>query len=223
MTTLTITLDATNSKMTWLNAINTDGNHGGLDYVDIGRIVAGAIGHALIQINTATLAALPSNAIISSVTLKLWCLMDMSSNAGTLQVFRLLRTWVEGTGDGFGDPDGATWDTYDGSLPWDTEGAVGAGDIDATPIATLALTATEAIGEFKTITFNAAVTSKAALDAGYGWLLKMDTEAAANGYRYTSHNEEVSAQLPVFTVVYTLPAGAIFNPANEQAFRGAFG
>ena len=77
------------------------------------------------------LSSIPSDAIITSATLKLYC--HYAGNGEETQVFRLTKSWIEGTGaSGSSGPlkpaDGVTWNTYDGILPWAMPGA----DIDLT-------------------------------------------------------------------------------------------
>ena len=51
---------------------------------------------------------------------------------------RVTRRWVEGTHDGIGTADGATWDTWDGASNWTSSG----GDYAVVPVDSSAISAT---------------------------------------------------------------------------------
>lgn len=189
---------------TWIDSINEDGNHGSLTYLDIGKFnVGGAVRHALINFGVLT-SALPADAVISSVVLSIYATQDFASGAGTIGVYRLKKTWVQGTGNGFDPvPDGATWDTTDGSTGWGASGALGTEDSESTPIGSLALTATETLNAYKNIPLS--VTTRAALDLGYGFLVRQIPNGLSNGYRYSSSRAGGTTNDPYLTITYTVP------------------
>ena len=131
------------------------------------------------------LSSIPSDVIIDSAILSINRASDLSSNARTLRVYRIKKSWTEGTGNATAPADGVTWNTYDGTNNWTAAGTFDTADCEQTEIGSLALTATEGVG-YKNIILN--VTSLAELDLGYGFLLKMDTETDdAYTYSYRLH------------------------------------
>ncbi len=67
---------------------------------------------------------------------------DLVTTPGNLDVHRATSAWVEGSGDnsGLSPPDGATWDSSDGTTPWGTAG----GDYDATVVDSVLIDSTGA-------------------------------------------------------------------------------
>jgi len=76
------------------------------------------------------LSAIPAGATVSSAILNLY-LENLSSSTMQVSLYRVTRSWVEGTRSGTGTADGTTWKTYNGSSSWGTDG----GDHDATATA----------------------------------------------------------------------------------------
>ena len=140
------------------------------------------------------LSSLPADALISSATLSLYAVLDASDNARTCRVYRQLRAWTEA---------GATHNTYNGVDNWQTAGGFGAADCEQTDIGSRAFTATETLNEFKD--FSLTPITKAALDNGSGWLVKMDTETDDN-YSVASSDNATAAARPKLVIVYSLPS-----------------
>lgn len=153
-----------------------------------------------------SLAALPDDAVISSTTLSLYCLMDLSANARTFRVYRQKRAWTEGDKNDTEDApaSGATWGRYDASNNWQTAGGFGVDDCEQVDIGSRDFTATETLNAFKD--FALTPVTKAALDWGNGWLLKGDTESA-DAYVFASSDHATAAYHPKLVVDYTLPVG----------------
>jgi hypothetical protein len=82
--------------------------------------------HQLIQFDLP--ASIPSTAHIVSAQLQLY----QKTGVGTtnIDLYQVKQSWVEGTMYDSGTADGATWNTYNGSNAWLTNG----GDYDVTPI-----------------------------------------------------------------------------------------
>lgn len=115
--------------------------------------------------------------VVSSAILNIYEKAEYSSNARTMRVYRMLRDWVEGSYAT--TPDGATWNTYDGTNAWGAAGAADTStDREATDIGNRSFSATETIEEWKQITLTAAKVQEwiSAALANYGIQLKMDTE-----------------------------------------------
>lgn len=169
--------------------------------------LASQIQRTLIQFD---LSSIPSTAVINSATLSLFCSLDRSSNARTYRVYRLKRTWSEGTGDGTATADGATWNTHNGVGNWTTAGAFDPADCEQTDIGSRSFSATETLNAFKV--FNLTPTSKADLDLGFGWLIKADTETD-DGYIFDSSDSATAYNRPILTVSYYDPIRDIFGQA----------
>lgn len=93
-----------------------------------------------------TITAIPSNFVITAVSLFMTQESEDAGSAADFNVHQLLRAWTEA---------GVTWNKYDGSNNWTTGGAYGNGtDRSATVLATKNLSSTEANGE-KEWSFNA--------------------------------------------------------------------
>lgn len=156
------------------------------------RTAATSVNRFLIKFD---LSALPADAVISSTTLSLYFDGDASSNARTLRVYRVKRVWVEAE---------ATWNIYSTGNSWSTAGGFHADDCEQTDIGSKDLTATETLNEFKAISLTP--TTKADLDLGNGWLLKMDTESD-DAYRVRTSEHTTSANRPMLEIVYTQGGG----------------
>ncbi len=64
------------------------------------------------------LSSVPPGAHLSNATLRLWVGSFSPKSDSILTVNRAYDPWVEGTQNGSGSADGATWKTRDGSAPW---------------------------------------------------------------------------------------------------------
>ncbi|WP_107852715.1 DNRLRE domain-containing protein [Oceanimonas marisflavi] len=76
------------------------------------------------------LSALPGGVRLLGAELQLYQLNSLSLG-GNLSAHRVTRGWVEGSGQGTGSPDGATWNTHNGNNGWSSPG----GDHQAAPVA----------------------------------------------------------------------------------------
>ncbi len=126
-TTVTVQLDNTNGGDVALDSFFNDRNHGA-NYSYVSTNI-NQVGHQLIHFD---LSDIPPNVSVLSAKLEVYqySASNVSADA-TIAVHRATQDWVEGTKQGGGTPDGATWDTYDGVNPWATPG----GDIDPQVIA----------------------------------------------------------------------------------------
>ena len=201
--TLTLQPDATDGKDTYINSLGPTNNYGVRTPLAFGEDNGfPAVYRTLIQGN---LSSLPAAAIISSSILSLYATDDLSSNARTIRVYRLKRSWLEGTRDNVVDdpPTGATWLRYDLTNNWTTPGGFDAADCEQTDIGSRDFTAAETLNQFKA--FPLTPTTKAALDLGNGWLIKADTESD-DCYLSTSSDDTTAANRPKLVIDYTLPA-----------------
>ncbi len=69
-------------------------------------------------------SGIPNGSLIQSAKLRLNVASrtNSSSNPKTISAYALTQSWVHGTKTGSGSPDGATWNTRDGSTAWTTVG-----------------------------------------------------------------------------------------------------
>lgn len=193
MTTLTIQPDAAAGLDNLIHKHYPNDNYGALPVLNIGENDT-RVDYVLRTLIKFDLSDLPADAIISSATLSLWCFEDLSSNARTFRVYRQKRAWIELE---------STWNKYDTDHNWQTAGGFGADDCEQTDIGSRYFTSTETLGEFKD--FDLTPTTKAGLDLGNGWLIKVDTELN-DQYRFDSSGGATAAQRPKLVIEYTLPS-----------------
>ncbi len=138
------------------------------------------------------LSSLPDDATVTSATLSLYMYSESSTNNESLYVYRQKRAWVESQ---------ATWNSYATGSSWAVAGGFGADDCEQSYIGSLALSATESAG-WKNVSLTP--TTKAGLDLGNGWLLKMSGEANSSEYDFYSSDYTTDTSLrPKLVVEYT--------------------
>jgi hypothetical protein len=198
--TLSLQPDATAGIDTCMNSTSSTFNYGTYNQLLIGDAnVENNPYRSLIKFD---LSSIPSSATITSATLSLYALTDFSSNARTLRVYRTKRAWVEGTRAAAADSPatGATWVRYDTTNNWQTAGGFGANDCEQTDVGSRAFTASETLNQFKDISLTVP-TTRADMDLGNGWLLKMDTESD-DRYDFASSDNATAANRPKLVVIY---------------------
>ncbi|GHA15260.1 DNRLRE domain-containing protein [Oceanisphaera arctica] len=144
------------------------------------------------------LSALPSGVRLIGAELQLYQLNTLSLG-GSLTAHRVTRSWVEGTGQGTGSPNGATWNTHDGNNGWSSPG----GDHQATPIASAS--ARLAPGW---VSWNIAPQVSRWLDGtdvNYGLLLKTGLLSAP---RFASKEHTDASLRPRMVLTYACPCDA---------------
>lgn len=192
MTTFSSQPDETSSKDTYIVAENPTSNSDTDVWLYVGeRDVSAQRMRSLIQFD---LSSLPDAAIISSATLRLYLGAENSSTGRTMRVYRLKRAWVENQ---------VTWNVYSTGNNWQTAGGFGSDDCEQTEIASYVFSPTETINAYKNVVFSG-ITSKAQLDLGNGWLMKMDTESN-DAMIFRSSNHSTASQRPELIIEYTLP------------------
>ena len=67
---------------------------------------------------------IPPGSVVKSATLRLYCrqVLTPSSKTKRLSLYYVMEPWTEGTLNGTGSADGATWNTRDGATPWSVAG-----------------------------------------------------------------------------------------------------
>lgn len=156
-------------------------------------------GRALIKFN---LSALPANAEVVTATLSLYETADNATNTRTFRVYRQLRPWAEAE---------ATWNIYATCAPWSSPGGFAACDSEQVEIGARAMLAAETVGEFKD--FDLTPTTKAGLDAGFGWIIKADGEEL-DQHAFASSDATDAGTRPRLTIVYTIPNTPTTTPTS---------
>lgn len=142
------------------------------------------------------LSSIPAGSTVLWSRLGLYCNGDVSSNARTFRVFRLLLSWVLAQ---------VTWNARsvaDGN--WNTAGAFGAADCEQSDIGNRDFTASETLNEFKYFTLTASAIQAMITGGAFtnnGFLIKADTESA-DQYNFASANDATAGNRPIFEVVY---------------------
>lgn len=172
----------------------------GLTYLDVKKFGAGQWAHALIKFTG--LSNLPSNAVITNVTLGFYQFGPPPTGAQTMDVRRVLRAWVNGQ---------ATWNQYATGQAWTTAGGTSAGsDRVATPS-----------GTFSNLVVGTGWVTLAQNSGGLisdvqnwvngslinnGWHLeRADAADDATWRNYYSSEETQTDVRPYLNIVYTVP------------------
>ena len=159
--------DSASGYDTYISSLNATTNYGTSALLACGEHNAAVASyHALIKFD---IIGLPASAVVTAAKLVVTVLTDLSSNARTFQVYRILRNWVQAE---------ATWTIYSTGKNWGTLGALGAEDIDTGVVwGTCAFTATQVDGDEKTFDLNIVEMQKMVVGTytNYGFLLKNDT------------------------------------------------
>ena len=124
-TAVVLQLGTTAGKDTMINRWFDIQNYGAVDNLTV-RSDPSRTQRALLEFD---LSAIPASTEIIFATLELE--QRAISTAGVINVHRVTRSWLEGTGTGTGGADGATWLSHDGSTSWSQPG----GDFDSTQYA----------------------------------------------------------------------------------------
>jgi len=204
--TLTLQPGATGGEDAWIG--NRIGSEENANYGADQRIrVAPGNRHGLLRFD---LASLPPGAIVESATLSLHLLQhdpgDMS-----VALHRVDAAWTEGTRDGSGAADGATWHTHDGTLAWGTSG----GDYAAAAVDTVAVTSVDGQRSEWDLTALAQQWVSAAAP-NHGLLLRYASGASVD-HAFASSDHPLASTHPRLTVAYRCPCGAVC-PSGGGAF-----
>jgi hypothetical protein len=188
--------DETSGIDTWIDSSQVNTNRGSSGTLAVGESnAAAAVGRALIKFD---LSSIPSNAVITSATLYMTISADVSSNARSFRVYRLVRSWVESE---------ATWNIAATGTNWGTAGAGNTTtDYDPTAWATTAFTANETVGTEKAWALDVTEFEKFinGTYTNYGWVIRADTENNDQYIFYSSSNA-TSSNRPRLVVEYTVP------------------
>jgi hypothetical protein len=184
--------DATTYKDTDISLSSPTTNYGSDTTFYTGNYDSGtSTDRTLIQF---AVSSIPGDPVLDTVTFSIYVTADYCGYARTVRVYRLKRDWVESQ---------ATWNIYSTGNSWQTAGAAGADDRESTDIGSRAFSESESSG-YKDFTLTP--TSKSALDLGYGWIVKTDTESL-DMYEYASSDNATTSRRPKLVVVYTAGGG----------------
>ena len=170
------------------------------------------------------LSGLPAGITVENATLELYRYSGDAASAMDIVLYRVTRSWTEGTGDDFWVgpgyvPNGATRTTYDGSNSWTTPG----GDFDATVVDQITLPAGTGNGW---IALDVTAAVRAWVEDGlpnYGLLLRPLSGQWTYHYFY-SRNYGTDGRRPRLTVTYTavggLPVRINYQPSQSARPAG---
>lgn len=166
--------------------------------IQIGETNAGAnVCRSILNFAGLTAGSVPSNAIVTGATVSIYAITDLSSNARTLSVYRLLRNPVYAE---------VTWNIYATGGTWNAAGGFGTSDCEQTSIGTLALTATETLNQYKNIPLtNAGVQGIVGGAHAFNHLLLRVNTELDDRYNYDAL-EATGTNYPILTVTYELPS-----------------
>lgn len=146
-------------------------------------------------------AKIPAGSTINSATLTITVKGDFSNNARTASVYRLKVAFVQNQ---------ATWNIRSTGNSWQTAGASGANDREATDIGTATQPASPAVDSEISFTLTASAIQEMLSGGSFtnnGFLLQVATENDDQiDYYHTGHAS--TAKNPKLVVDYTPPAGA---------------
>jgi len=140
-----------------------------------------------------------AGAVFLSFSLQLTMYDESSANARTLSVYRLKMAWVETQ---------VTHNDYSTGNNWQTAGALGANDREAAAMGTLALSATEALGD-KTITLDPALATAMFNGSFANNGLLFNIGNVSDGYAFRMCDYATAAQRPKFTGEWGFPSNQI--------------
>jgi RHS repeat-associated protein len=127
---------------TTIRSDQPDTNYATTATLKVGTL-GGYAGHGLLQFD---LSSIPQSAVVTGGTLSLWVAVDNATASGTLCVYRVKQNWTES---------GATWNSYDGTNPWNTAGAYSVDDVEQTSVGCANTTASQAVDSRIDITLSA--------------------------------------------------------------------
>ncbi len=209
-TTITISSDTANIYDTTLYSDSTTDNVGANLLNWVGQNQAGSKRRLLLQFN---LSSIPSDAVISAVTVTLNMTRAAGGLSGNQVFYRVLNSWSQGTGLGRGNvaggqggqpvPGGASWAFRQNfSLPWTTPG----GDFSSL---TSALNNVGSTAGLKAWSGSGLVSDVQAWVNGSlpnnGWILIGDEGASGSARIYSASENLVNS--PSLTVMYTETLG----------------
>ena len=153
-------------------------------------------------------SSIPVDAHIVSAQLLLY--QSSGNSKGDVTVHKLTGSWIEGTKNGSGTADGATWKTYDGTNAWTTNG----GDFVATAVNTSTITS----GSDITQSWEVAPLVQdwlASPSTNYGILLKTVDSMSPT---FASKEDTTPSKRPKLIITYTCECGKVCDAACDAEY-----
>ncbi len=149
------------------------------------------------------LSSIPSNAVITSASLKL--IQLGGSGSITVNVHRLLRNWVNAQ---------VTWNEYSTGNSWSTAGGGAGTDYTSTATDSKAMSsyAGGTVDSYNVLTDVQDIVNNGGNN--YGWIMKLATESGNTYVGYNSQDAGTPANRPILTVVYTVPTPGGIGSSN---------
>ncbi len=197
-----------------------DNNLGAQDFMPIGRTFVPSLGRGLIRFD---LSSIPSNASISSVSLRITSVFGGGGGMTPYGVHRMFTAWTEGGGVGGPDAAGgvgapavageATWNEPKHlSGTWGSPGAASGADYVTTASASVTVVA---LGNHTVSSAGLVADVQRWLTnnaSNLGWLIKDQNESVdGSARRIASRESTTTSERPLLTVAYTVPALVITN------------
>jgi len=169
-------------------------NYGGANYLQVNS--ASWQQRPVLQFD---LSEVPAGVKILSAHLEL--MQQSVNNGGAVAVHRMTREWVEGTKNGGGIADGATWQTHDGSGAWLQQG----GEFDATVYGVTQVSGAKS-GNWVAWEIRDLVQEWVSGTApNFGLMLAGD--GTVTGAQYASKDTSGAEQAPKLTIAYACECG----------------
>ncbi len=210
MATLTLQPDETLSVDAVLEAIVPTANYGASTSCDAIMTATGSKRRSIVRFD---LSAIPPGSTVTSAVFTLTNRGGLTTDQ--ISLHRLNSFWLEGTKNGSGTADGATWNKRDGGANWASPG----GDFDATADATLTPLAVTA-GTKHDFDVTNLVQEWVDGTPNYGLLIKLTTESGTTkGLQCYSSGNATADNRPKLVVEYTaasVPAGSLLQPDGSS-------
>jgi hypothetical protein len=149
------------------------------------------------------LSSVPAGSILESASITVYVEDETASGSEGFDMYAIIQSWTEGTGDGAVTENGVTWNTYDGINAW-PGGAGGAGDMEDNVLASFTPSTTG------TYTVNINSSGIAAIqqwidlpESNNGFMIHAGTET--NGMDISSGEGATIANRPKLTLTYSVP------------------
>jgi hypothetical protein len=206
VSTITLTGPAVTEECTIGNGAWSTSNTGGspIDFAVGSYVSAGIKGRSLIRWD---LDSIPAGSRIISAEMSLYCYEDdYGTDSITINAFRLLRPWIEGTqlsaDRNFDTPPSCCWIEYGNNVPWGSAGA------DASTDRSFAITSSATGSGTGWYTFDVTDAVEYWLNGSWannGLILISSNEAVHDFKYFTSSESSKTTQHPRLVVTYEAP------------------